>query len=101
MAVALQNLVSTGNTGKTSLKNHKIEIFKNISENTIKAFFQQFERATNSTNHTDAQKVTALPIYMADRPRRWFEAEWELNQAGSYEEWKTFLLKKYMPEDYK
>lgn len=38
---------------------------------------------------------------MADRPRRWFEAEWELNQARPYQEWKALLLKKYMPEDYK
>lgn len=38
---------------------------------------------------------------MADWPRRCFEAEWKLNQAKSYEEWKRLLLKKYMPEDHK
>lgn len=38
---------------------------------------------------------------MADRPSSWYEAEWKLNQARSYEVWKTVLLKRYMPEDYK
>lgn len=81
LTAALQNLTTTGNSGKISLKDHKIEIFKNTSEYTTKAFFQQFERARKSISYTDAQKVTALLIYMADKPRRWFEAEWELNQA--------------------
>lgn len=84
-----------------SLNDNKIEILKNKPEYTIRAFFQQFERATKSINYNNIQKVTALPIFMADSPRRWFEAEWKINQNRSYDQWKQILFKKYMSEEYK
>lgn len=78
-----------------------IQKFSNKPEHTIKAFFQQFERATTSMNYTDAQKLNALSINLSEKPRQWFVGEWEINPTTTYTQWKSTLANKYLSEEYK
>lgn len=100
LAQAFQNINMNSGTFRFPLKEFKIHPFDDKPEHTIKAFFQQFERATTSLNYSDVQKISALPIYLAEKPRQWFEAEWEIHQTREYSDWKILLMRKYFSENY-
>lgn len=40
-------------------------------------------------------------MFLAAKPRHWFESKWEISLIHSYGDWKSILLEKNLPKHYK
>ncbi|XP_055350408.1 uncharacterized protein LOC129597016 [Paramacrobiotus metropolitanus] len=101
MSTNSQSSSTTVDSHKVSVKDFGIQKFANKSELIITDFFRQYDRATNSLGWSTSKKILLLPAYLEDSPRKFFESMWEANQNTDYDGWKSILVKRYLPADYK
>ncbi|XP_055348325.1 probable splicing factor, arginine/serine-rich 7 [Paramacrobiotus metropolitanus] len=80
-----------------TLKLRFLIISRNIQS---RPFFQQFERAADTLSWDNDRKVKMLPNYLGEAPRRYFEGLWPVNKSYSYDQWKSVLVERFLPEDY-